>query len=225
MATREGGSEWEPIKILSKENSAYVPKSHPSILHTCCQDHVAITVLLTLGTTQQPKYSKHAAENNLSTRNPQGVQTGLQGRLDHLGSDQPYTTRWITCPQHVGSPIQKQRHSGSPVQLTPSHPSKHSDAKPGPGQFDRLSWAVRPPPPEELQTTRIDPLQRQITTRINFWPLGRFDRGPGAIRPPPPEELQTTRIDPIQRHITTKINLWPLGQLDRGPGAVSPPYP
>ena len=68
MATREGGSEWESIKILSKENSAYVPKSLPSILHTCCQDHIAITVLLTLGTTQQLERSKQAAENNLSTR-------------------------------------------------------------------------------------------------------------------------------------------------------------
>ena len=62
MATREGGSEWEPIKILSKENSAYVPKSLPNVLHTCCQDHVAITVLLTLGTTQRTEHSKQAAE-------------------------------------------------------------------------------------------------------------------------------------------------------------------
>ena len=68
MATREGGSEWEPIKILSKDNSAYVLKSLPSVLHTCCQDHVAITVLLTLGTTQQPEHSKQAVENNLSTQ-------------------------------------------------------------------------------------------------------------------------------------------------------------
>ena len=48
---QRAGSEWEPIKILSEENSAYVPKSLPTILHMCCQDHVAITVLLTLGTT------------------------------------------------------------------------------------------------------------------------------------------------------------------------------
>ena len=49
MATREVGSEWEPIKILSEENSAYIPKSLPSVLK-CCQDHVAIKMLLTLGT-------------------------------------------------------------------------------------------------------------------------------------------------------------------------------
>ena len=146
MATREGGSEWEPIKILSEENSAYVPKSLPNVLHTCCQDHVAITVLLTLGTTQQLEHSKQAAENNLSTRTPWGGQTGLQGRLDRLGSGHPYTTCRVTRPQHTGSPVQKQRQTGSPVQLTPGHPSNHSDAQPGPGWFDRLPGAVRPPP-------------------------------------------------------------------------------
>ena len=47
------------------------------------------------------------------------------------------------------------------------------------GRLDRL-------PPEELQPTRIDPLQKQITTKINYWSLGRFDRGPGAVRLPYP---------------------------------------
>ena len=50
------------------------------------------------------------------------------------------------------------------------------------GRLDRL-------PPEELQTTRIDSLQRQITTKINLWPLGWLDRGLGAVRPPYPETV------------------------------------
>ena len=108
MATREGGSEWEPIKILSEENSAYVQKSLPSVLHTCSQDHIAITKLLSLGTTQQLERLKQAAENNLSTQAPWGGQTGLQGRLDRLGSDHPSTTHRVTRPQHVGSPVPTQ---------------------------------------------------------------------------------------------------------------------
>ena len=83
-------------KILSKENLAYFPKSLPSILHTCCQDHVAIKVLLTLGTTQQLERSKQAAENNLSTQAPWGGQTGLQGRLDRLAPGHPKTHHRVT---------------------------------------------------------------------------------------------------------------------------------
>ena len=116
MATREGGSEWEPIKNLSEENSAYVPKSLPSVLHTCCQDHVAITVLLTLGTTQQLEHLKQAAENNISTRIPWGDQTGLQGRLDRLGSGHPYTTRRVTRPETEPFRVTRPTHTGSPVQ-------------------------------------------------------------------------------------------------------------
>ena len=48
------------------------------------------------------------------------------------------------------------------------------------GRLDRL-------PSEELQSIQIEPLQRQIITKINSWPLGRFDRGPGVVRPPYPE--------------------------------------
>ena len=160
---QRGGSEWEPIKILSEENSAYVPKSLPNVLHSCCQDHVAITVLLTLRTTQQPEHSKQVAENNLSTRTTWGGQTGLQGRLDRLGSGHPYTTHQVTRPQHTGSPVQKQRQTGSPVQLTPGHPSKHSDANPGPGQFHRLPGAIRPPSPcgTATNTNRATPEENQ----------------------------------------------------------------
>ena len=85
MATREGGSEWEPIKNSLQRELGLYPEITPSVLHKCCQDHVAIKVLSTLGTTHQPKCSKHTAENNLSTQTPWGGQTGLQGRLDRLG--------------------------------------------------------------------------------------------------------------------------------------------
>ena len=54
--------------------------------------------------------SNHCAtdpRNNLSTRTPWGGQTGIQGRLDRLGSDHPYTTRQVTRPQHTESPVQK----------------------------------------------------------------------------------------------------------------------
>ena len=54
-------------------------------------------MLPTLGTSQQPEHSKHAAENNLSTQNPQGGQTGLEGRLDCLG---PKASTCQTGHQH-----------------------------------------------------------------------------------------------------------------------------
>ena len=67
---QRGGSEWEPIKILPTKNSAYVPKSLPSVLHSCCQDHIAITMLLTSGTTHEPKHSTHAAEQTTWVQGP-----------------------------------------------------------------------------------------------------------------------------------------------------------
>ena len=95
MATREGGSEWVPIKILSEENSTYVPNSLPNVLHTCCQDHVAITVLLTLGTTQQLEHSNKQrndrlgyTDQHLSDRSPAPVRP-VKGR--------------VTRPTHSGS--------------------------------------------------------------------------------------------------------------------------
>jgi hypothetical protein len=55
--TREGGSEWEPIKILLlRENSAYTPNSQPRIPTRVCQGHVVTTDLPTLGT--NPKRSR-----------------------------------------------------------------------------------------------------------------------------------------------------------------------
>jgi hypothetical protein len=47
----EGGSEWEPIKILLlKKNSAYTPNSQLRIPTRVCQGHVVTMDLPTLGT-------------------------------------------------------------------------------------------------------------------------------------------------------------------------------
>jgi hypothetical protein len=47
--TRDGGSEWEPVKI-QLENSAYEPKNHSNAsVHFSCQIHVATKVLPDLG--------------------------------------------------------------------------------------------------------------------------------------------------------------------------------
>ena len=109
MATREGGSEWELIKILSEENSAYVPKSLPNVLHMCCQDHVAITVLLTLGATQRPKHSKQAAKQPTRVHRPVPVKS-----VTSTGQTGP-------GPGHPGANRDKPGHpdlnTGSPAQL------------------------------------------------------------------------------------------------------------
>jgi hypothetical protein len=57
----EGGSEWEPIKILLK-NLACAPKSLPKNIAHTCQDHVVTTDLLTLGTSYiKPKNKAEAS--------------------------------------------------------------------------------------------------------------------------------------------------------------------
>jgi hypothetical protein len=80
LATREGGSEWEPIKILLK-NSAYTPKSLPKNLAHTCQDHIVTTKLLTLGTKrklaqEEPREkasARHTAAEIVGTTNPKSV--------------------------------------------------------------------------------------------------------------------------------------------------------
>ena len=131
---------------------------------------------------KQPEHSKPQGgqtgpEGRLDCHGPKAStgQTGHQHRSDRSKDGHPSNTRWVTHPPHAGSPVHKQRQTGSPIQHTRGHPSKTSDAKPGPGRFDRLPGAVRPPPPEELRTTRIDPIQIQITAKINLRPLGRLD--------------------------------------------------
>jgi hypothetical protein len=56
--TREGGSEWEPIKILLlRENSAYTPNSELRVPTRVCQGHVVTTDLPTLGTNSKRSQS------------------------------------------------------------------------------------------------------------------------------------------------------------------------
>jgi hypothetical protein len=55
--TRDGESEWEPIKILlQRENLAYASNSRPRIPTRVCQGHVVTTDLPTLG--KNPKQTQ-----------------------------------------------------------------------------------------------------------------------------------------------------------------------
>ena len=117
MATREGGSEWEPIKILSEENSAYVPKSLPNVLHTCCQDHVAITVLLTLGTTQRPEHSKQTAEQPTRVHTPAPVRPVTSTGQTGQGPGHPSNTLRVTRELTEANRVTRTSNTGSPAQL------------------------------------------------------------------------------------------------------------
>ena len=139
MATRDGVSEWEPIKILSEGNLAYVPKSLPNVLHTCCQDHVAITVLLILGTTQQPEHSTQAMEQTTRVQRPAPVRpvtsTGQTGpRPGH-----PTNTLWVT--RELTETNRVTRTS------TPGHPPNSCDlSQKTLHRSDRCRAPVRPVP-------------------------------------------------------------------------------
>jgi hypothetical protein len=83
-ATREGGSEWEPIKILlegdwnsSKMNPlGRTPKiTHSTLLPSVCQNHIATGVLLVLGTNSNSNLNTHAPTTAETTRKP-AVQRG-----------------------------------------------------------------------------------------------------------------------------------------------------
>ena len=117
MATREGGSEWEPIKILSEENSAYIPKSPPGVLHKCCQDHVAINVLLTLGITHQPKCSKHAAEQPTRVHKLAPVRPVTSTGQTGQGPDHPSNTLRVTRELTQANRVTRTSNTGSPAQL------------------------------------------------------------------------------------------------------------
>jgi hypothetical protein len=66
--TREGGSEWEPIKLLLEEDegSNKMNKASNTRLRLTTQvgqDHAAIVVLLALGTNNQPYRPDNTAEH------------------------------------------------------------------------------------------------------------------------------------------------------------------
>jgi hypothetical protein len=87
----EGGSEWEPIKILYRGRSLLQQDEHswsntsPTRTSQVCQSHVATRVLLTLranNTSDQNKHSQHAAENCTACCPYHTGQTGGQRQLD-----------------------------------------------------------------------------------------------------------------------------------------------
>ena len=91
---------WSPSRSFT-----YVLKSLPNVLHTCCQDHVAITVLLTLGTTQQPEHSKQAAEQLTRVHRPAPVRlvtsTGQTGPRSGHPTNTLRVTRELTETNRV----------------------------------------------------------------------------------------------------------------------------
>ena len=164
MATREGGSEWEPIKILSKRELGpclEITSKCPHVLSRSRSNHSATdprnntaTRALETSSGKQPKHSNSLGRSDRPTGavRPPGVRSPVHNTPGH-----PSTTRRVTRPETEANRVT--RPSTLMQNLVQGGLTTYQ------GRLDRL-------PPEELQTTRIDPLQRQITTKINFWPLG-----------------------------------------------------
>jgi hypothetical protein len=43
IGDQRGGSEWEPIKILSRKNSAYIPIATPRVTHEQAEAHTNLS--------------------------------------------------------------------------------------------------------------------------------------------------------------------------------------
>jgi hypothetical protein len=88
--TREGGSEWEPIKILLEgdENSNKTNAASNTRLRLTTkvgQAHVATGVPLDLGTNTQPSDPRNAAEKpNLESTDPHRSDRSLQVKLSNF---------------------------------------------------------------------------------------------------------------------------------------------
>jgi hypothetical protein len=85
--TREGGSEWEPIKILldgDGDSNKMNTTSNTRLLLTTKvgQAHVATGVPLDLGTNTQPSDPRNAVENQSSSLQTHTGQTGEHQRSD-----------------------------------------------------------------------------------------------------------------------------------------------
>jgi hypothetical protein len=85
--TREGGSEWEPIKILLEgdENSNKTNAASNTRLRLTTkvgQAHVTTGVPLDLGTNTQPSDPRNAAERQTSSLQTHTGQTGEHHRSD-----------------------------------------------------------------------------------------------------------------------------------------------
>jgi hypothetical protein len=99
LGDQRGGSEWEPIKVLlQKDNSTYVPNSHPKIPTRVCQGHVVTTDLPTLGI--NPKQSQSGS----MTQEAKDLATLRSARrtVCELRAD---------CPRDHGKPSARQRRT------------------------------------------------------------------------------------------------------------------
>jgi hypothetical protein len=115
----EGGSEWEPIKILfQRENSAYIPNSQPRIPTQVCQGHVVTADLPTLRA--NPKRSQSGSKTQevkdlaiLRSAGRTVREPGADGPLPMGGPsvDRNRTTR--RAPQHADGPYQVLGRSAS----------------------------------------------------------------------------------------------------------------
>ena len=145
-----------PPHVLSRSRSNH---------HATDPRNNTTTRALETSSRKQPEPSNYLGWSDRPTGavRPLGVRSTVHNTPGH-----PSTTRRVTRPETEAFRVTRPTHTGSPVQTL--------RCKPGPGRFDRLPGAVRPPPPVKLQSTRIDPLQRQINTKINNLSLGRLDR-------------------------------------------------
>jgi hypothetical protein len=101
--TREGESEWEPIKILLEGdgNSNKMRTASNTRLRLTTkvgQAHVATGVPLDLGTNTQPSDPRKAAEHLTSSLQTHTGQTGETHRSDRLQPESPQGTKQANRP-------------------------------------------------------------------------------------------------------------------------------
>ena len=105
------------------------PKSLPNVLHTCCQDHVAITVLPTLGQTQRLKHSKQAAEQPTRVHRPAPVRPVTSTGQTGQGPGHPGASRGK--PGHPSNTLRVTRELTEANRVTrtstPGHPPNSCD--------------------------------------------------------------------------------------------------
>ena len=144
MATREGGSEWEPKKFFGK-NSAYDPKSNPRILHTNSsnhQDHVVTTNLPILRMILERW--EEVVESKTKTRDEERKQNGqLRVQPGHPDIE-------------GGSPASQQTQTGSPGHRGAGHPPPNSTTTGHPDQRGRVTLRTQKSHPRDKLKLPID---------------------------------------------------------------------